>query len=262
MTSSEILPAEDEKRARPRVQSAARTISILLEVAQSDHGLTTKEISERTGIGRQATYHLVHTLLETRMLTRTGGRRYVLGLSVGTLAEGFGRQLAPSEHLGPLVRELARTTGETSYATGWWSGEITTLTVARGTNPVRADEVPQGHIGHAHARASGKLLLAFANPSVRQHYLDTHERVAVTAYTKTDVAELEAEFARIRAQGYAEDREEYAIGLCCLSVPVDAAASPFALSISAPRERFSGERDRYLSDLMKIAGGYSLRDVD
>jgi DNA-binding IclR family transcriptional regulator len=77
MTPPETLSTEPAEPTRPRVQSAARTINILLEVAQSEKGLTTKEISERTGIGRQATYHLVHTLLEARMLTRTGGRRYV-----------------------------------------------------------------------------------------------------------------------------------------------------------------------------------------
>lgn len=244
--------------ARPRVQSAARAIGILVEVAQSENGLTTKEISEQVGIGRQATYHLLHTLLETGMLTRAGSRRYVLGLRVGTLVEGFERQLAPSEHLAPIVRELARETGETAYATGWWSNEITVLSVARGTNAVRAAEVSQGHMGEAHARASGKLLLAFANPESRRHYLESHDRPKLTPKTKTDVAELEEEFERIRTQGFSEDAEEYAIGLCCLAVPLSEAGSSIAISISAPRDRFLEERTRYLADLMRIGGRASV----
>lgn len=255
MNASNLVPAgeTEQARPRPRVQSAARTIAILLEVAQSEIGLTTKEISERVGIGRQATYHLLHTLVEAGMLTRAEGRRYLLGLRVGTLAEGFGRQLAPSEHLAPIVREMARDTGETAYATGWWSNEITVLTVARGTNPVRAAEVSQGHIGHAHARASGKLLLAFAAPATRLNYLESHERPKLTPHTKTDLTELEEEFEKIRAQGYAEDAEEFAAGLCCLAVPLSEAPSSFALSVSAPRERFLEERDRYLADMLRIA---------
>lgn len=239
--------------ARPRVQSAARTIGILLEVAKSENGLTTKEISERVGIGRQATYHLLHTLVEAGMLTRAEGRRYLLGLRVGTIAAGFERQLAPNEHLAPLVREIAGDTGETSYATGWWSNEIAVLAVARGTNPVQAAEVSQGHIGHAHARASGKLLLSSATPANREAFLESHEREKLTPHTKTGIAELEAEFERIREQGYSEDLEEYAEGLCCLAVPLSAAPSSFALAISAPRDRFLVERDRYLSDLLRVA---------
>jgi IclR family acetate operon transcriptional repressor len=248
--ASELLT---QGEARPRVQSAARAVGILLEVAQSESGLTTKEISERVGIGRQATYHLLHTLVETGMVTRAERSRYVLGLRVGTLAEGFARQLAPGEHLAPIVRELAQKTGETAYATGWWSNEIAVLTVARGTNPVRAAEVSQGHVGDAHARASGKLLLAFAPPGTRSHYLDSHPRSALTANTKTDLAALEAEFDRIREQGYSEDDEEFALGLCCMAVPIDRGLSPFALSISAPRERFVERRERYLADLLQAA---------
>lgn len=239
------------------MQSAARAVNVLLEVARSEKGLTAKEISQRLEIGRQATYHLLHTLVETGVLTRTDGHCYVLGLRVGILAEGFGRQLAPAEHLAPIVREIAQRTGETSYATGWWSSEITVLAVARGTSPISASEVSQGHVGEAHARASGKLLLAYAPASSRQHYLETHELTALTEHTKTDVASLEEEFARIRAQGYSEDQEEFAVDLCCLAVPVTKADSPFALSISAPRERFLQQRDRYLSELLNFARGAS-----
>jgi DNA-binding IclR family transcriptional regulator len=251
MTSN--VAQEKAEATRPRVQSAARTIGILLEVAKSENGLTTKEISERVGIGRQATYHLLHTLVETGMLTRADGRRYLLGLRIGALAEGFSRQLAPSEHLAPIVRQAAQETGETSYATGWWSNEITVLTVARGTNAVHAQEVSQGHIGHAHARASGKLLLAYAPPDTRMRYLETHEREKLTDNTKTEVDELEAEFDQIRAQGYAEDVEEFAVGLRCLAVPLSGAAASFAIATSAPRERFLEERERYLSDLLRLA---------
>lgn len=238
---------------RPRVQSAARTVAILLAVAQSENGLTTKEISEDVQIGRQAVYHLLHTLVGTGMLTRTNDNRYVLGLRVGTLVQGFQSQLAPSEHLAPLVRLVAKETDETAYAAGWWQGEITMLTVARGGNPVQAAETPQGYVGNAHARASGKLLLALATPAVRDAYLGTHPLTPITPATITTHRELEAEMSRIRAQGYAIDDQEFATGLCCLAVPLDAGHSPFVLAVSAPRERFHENLDRYLAVLQRIA---------
>jgi DNA-binding IclR family transcriptional regulator len=246
-----VTPTSQQQR--PRVQSAARAVNILLEVARSESGLTTKEISDRVGIGRQATYHLLHTLVEAGMLAKTEGRRYVLGLQIGMLADGFGRQLAPAEQLAPIVREIAQRTGETAYGTGWWSNEITTLTVARGTNAIGAAELPQGYTSEAHARAAGKLLLAYAGEAVRSQYFENHELVSLTANTRTEVAALEDDFAKIRELGYSEEHEEFALGLCCLAVPLNGAPSPYALSISAPRDRFLEQRDRYLAEMLEMA---------
>jgi IclR family acetate operon transcriptional repressor len=241
------------EQAKPRVQSVARAIGILLAVAQSESGLSTKEISERVRIGRQATYHLLHTLVGAGMLTRDDRNRYLLGLRVGTLAEGFTRQLAPSEHLGPIVRELAQETGETAYASGWWSGEISVLAVARGTNPVQAADVPRGYAGEAHARASGKLLLAYATDAICDGYLSSHKLKRLTPNTITSRAALKRELEKIREQGYSLDDEEFASGLCCLAVPLDAGYSPFVLALSAPRDRFIKERDHYMATMQRIA---------
>jgi IclR family acetate operon transcriptional repressor len=234
-------PLSTTSSPRPRVQSAARAMAIMLAVSQSTAGLTTKEISDRLGIQRQAVYHLLHTLVGAGMLTRDDRNRYLLGIRVGTLAEGFKRQLSPSEHLGPIVRALAESTGETAYASGWWSGEIMTLVVTRGTNPVQAAEVPQGYVGAAHTRAAGKLLLAFADRDALEAYLETHPLDEPGRR-----ASLDAELESIRAQGYAFDEEGFASGLCCLSVPFDGGRSPFVLTVSAPLDRFKRGRARYL----------------
>lgn len=247
-------PSGAGSAGKPRVQSAARTVGILLAVAQSENGLSTREISEQVKIGRQAVYHLLHTLAGTGMLTRGDDNRYVLGLRVGTLAQGFQRQLAPSEHLAPIVRRLSHQTDETAYAAGWWLGEIAVLAVSRGTHPVQAAETPQGHTGGAHARASGKLLLAFASPATRDAYLEAHPMTAVTPAAITDRAEFERELDRIRAQGYALDREEFAPGLCCLAVPFDAGHSPFVLALSAPKDRFEQHFDRNLATMRRLTG--------
>jgi IclR family acetate operon transcriptional repressor len=258
---TQVPVAEPEIGPKPRVQSAARAIGILLAVAKSENGLTTREISEQVGIGRQATYHLLHTLTATGMVSRDDRNRYLLGVRVGTLVEGFGRQLSPSEHLGPMVRALSQDTGETAYAAGWRSGEIATLAISPGSKPVLAAEAPQGYIGDAHARASGKLLLAQASDPVRDAYLDTHPLTRLTPNTITNRRALEKELARVREDGYALDLEEFAPGLCCMAVPLDEGHSPFVLSIGAPRERFEHERDRYL-EIMKRAAALPGAEAD
>jgi len=232
---------------RPRVQSAARATEILLAVAESATGLTTKEISDLLGIERQAVYHLLHTLVGSGVLTRDDRNRYLLGLRVGTLAESFKRQLPNPEHLAPVVQALAEETGETAYASGWWAGEIMTLVVARGTNAVQAAEVPQGYVGNAHARASGKLLLAHAHPDALAAYLEVHP----IDHGSRSRREFDQELAQIRERGFASDEEEFAAGLCCLSVPFDDGRSPFVLTLSAPIERFRAGHDRYLEAMRR-----------
>jgi IclR family transcriptional regulator, acetate operon repressor len=249
-------PTQLDER-EPRVQSVARAIRILLAVGQSPSGLKGSQIAAATGLPKQATYHLVHTLVTTGMITRNERGLYVLGLRIGTLAEGFRRQLAPPEHLAPVVRRISSETGETAYASGWWNGEIVTLATSPGMSPVLASEVPHGTYTDSHARASGKLLLAFAAEDTRSRYLSSHELTARTKMTITVLPKLYKEFDRIREAGYALDCEEYSQGLCCIAVPIDAGSLPYALTVSAPVDRFRKNFTQYLETILGIARGIS-----
>lgn len=253
MTQLVDAKAKQTIAPKPRVQSVARAASILLAVAQSAHGLTTKEISDRCELGRQATYHLVHTLLETGLLARSEGRRYVLGLRIGTLCEAFKRHLEPPEYLAPIVRQIAMETGETAYAVGWWNDEIVALSRARGSNSVQAAEIADGQAGDAHARASGKLLLAYATADARRQYLATHPLDRRTPNTVTDVGVLETQLATIREQGYAIESEEFAIGISCIATALDGGMSPFAMGLSAPTERCLANANRYLEVMRHVS---------
>lgn len=246
-------PVAQKIQPKPRVQSAVRTISLLLAVADSPNGLRSKEIMDKLGLSRQVTYHLIHSLHGTGIIRKNDLNRYVLGLAAVSIAEGFRRQLAPPEHLAHRVREIVTMTGETAYAGGWLEGEIVALATARGESPVGAAQVPQGYSGYAHARAAGKLLLAMVEPSVREAYLAKHSLEARTRHTITSRDELTKEFARIRARGYSIDNEEFHEGLQCLAVPVEGLADRFVLGISVPKQRFAESFDRYLAALLKAA---------
>ncbi len=242
-----------DSAAKPRVQSVARAAAILIAVGESESGLTTKEISERVEINRQTAYHLIHTHTGVGLLTRNERNLYVLGLRVGTLAEGFQRHLAPPERLATFVRRIASETGETAYAAGWVEDEIVTLSVVRGQNAVQASAVPQGLAADGHARASGKVLLAYATAAVRNEYFDTHVLTRRTEHTITSRDRLESAFEEIRRLGYATDREEFTLGLCCLSVPLDGGGAPYTFGLSAPAERFARSFADYLAVLLRSA---------
>jgi IclR family transcriptional regulator, acetate operon repressor len=227
---------------------------VLVAVARSPHGLTTKEITDELGISRQGTYHLIHTLVGAGFLARTQDGRYALGLKIGTLAAAFGRHLHPAEHLTPHVRALASASGETSYAAGWQGAEIVVVSVARGNRPVQAAEVVPGTAEDGATRASGKLLLAYAPRDLVDEYLATHPMRRRTPNTITDRARLDKEFELIREQGYSIDNEEFAEGLMCLAVPVDGGAAPFVIGLSVPAERFRSDQQGYIDMALKEAG--------
>jgi IclR family transcriptional regulator, acetate operon repressor len=248
---SKLTAASGERK--PRIQSAVRTISILLVIAESTNGLKAKDIMQQVGLPRQVTYHLIHTMLGTGVIRKNETNRYVLGLAAVSIAEGFHRQLGPPEQLASKVRSIVAATGETAYASGWVDSEIVALATAGGDAPVAAAKVPQGYSGYAHARATGKLLLALVNPVVCSAYLTRHPLEPRTSKTITDLEKFEKELEGIRSRGYAVDNEEFYEGLQCLAVPVEGLGGRFVLGISVPKDRFDRNFDRYLAALFDAA---------
>ena len=242
----------DGEERRPRVQSVARAAAILFAVAGGEHGLSRKDISRVAGLSTQTTYHLLHTLSEAGLVTRGDNGHYVLGLRIGSLAEGFRRQLGGASQIAALVRAIARDTGETTYAAKWINGEVVSVDIVRGRHHIHALELPPGFAEDAHARAGGKVLLAFATDEMREEYFRTHSLRRRTPNTTISIKALNSQFDAIRSQHYAVENEEFAPGLSCVGVPLDKGISPYAIGVSAPTERFSANFDSYLQTLRKF----------
>jgi hypothetical protein len=60
----------EDGQSKPRIQSAVRTISVLLAVADSPNGLKAKEIVEKLGLSRQVTHRLIHTMHGTGIILK------------------------------------------------------------------------------------------------------------------------------------------------------------------------------------------------
>lgn len=254
-TGVELAAATPAKR--PRVQSVARAAAIMRVVAASEGGLTAPNIARAVGLSRPTTYHLLHTLCDEGLLLRGGHREYRLGLRVGTLAQAFARQLAPPELLLPYLRALAARTGETTYVCMWSDAGLVLLATAPGHHAVT---VGTGHVGllpYPGARAAGRVLLAQLSAEDRAAFLTLHPLEPRTRNTIVDLDELEHELEIVRTQGYAIDREEFTEGVCCVAAALDAGAAPFALSLSAPRERFEEHVETYRDTIVAIAAAAS-----
>ncbi|MHB1929472.1 MAG: IclR family transcriptional regulator [Acidimicrobiales bacterium] len=231
----------------------ARAVKLLMLVASGQTGATGKELALAAGLPAPTAHHLLSTLVDEGLLAKDGSARYFLGMKVAVLADALQRAATAPAYLLEPLRQLAATTGETAYVATWRHGDIQVLASVEGHHPVRVT-LPLGPYTDAHARATGKLLLALAGEEVREAYLVSHPLAAITPRTIIDRGRLEEEFARTRERGYAIDVEEFQSGVCCVSAPViHEQVVVAAYSISVPCHRFAERRDWLIDSTVSIA---------
>jgi IclR family transcriptional regulator, acetate operon repressor len=239
--------------ARTHIQSVSRATRLLLLVAEGADGLTAKQCAGALGLPLATAHHLLSTLVAEGLLSKDARRRYHLGPKVGALADAFAHQMMPPEYLLDPLRRLADMTAETAHLCAWRHGEVVALASLEGSQAVRVSAVHTGLQGAAHARASGKLLLALAPQATVNAYLSSHPLEPFTARTIVDRAELEQELEQIRARGYAIDDEEFAPDVACAAAPIavgDAVIGTY--SVSAPLGRFR-QREQWLIEAVRSA---------
>jgi DNA-binding IclR family transcriptional regulator len=255
-TDAELTTDAAPGTAGTRIRSVARASQVLLWVAGQPHGATAKEIAEAHDLALPTTYHLLNTLTDQGLLAKDIHRRYILGPSTAILAQAHLRGKAVPDTLLSGVREIARRTEETAYLADWGEHDIRVLASVEGRQIVRVAEVASGSYDHGHARANGKVLLAYASPDARQAYLRSHPLVPVTKNTICDPAQLERELDLIRERGYAYDHEEYAVGVCCVGAPILQHGHVLAaLGLSVPTKRFEERRAELTAALLEVVSG-------
>lgn len=256
-------PVERPSATGTRIQSVARASQLLLWIANQPHGATAKEIALAQGLALPTTYHLVNTLVDQGFLAKDVHRRYILGRSSAILAQSYLRGKSVSENLLAAMRELASRTQETAYLADWGERDIRVLASVEGSHIVRVAEVASGPYEHGHARANGKVLLAYAWPEVREAYLNSHPPVRLTDATICEPDELERELERIRRRGYAYDEEEYAVGVSCVAAPLlQNGRIVAAFGLSVPTGRFRTKKQELTGTLLEIVRGCSIDPDD
>jgi IclR family acetate operon transcriptional repressor len=236
------------------IRSVARASRILLFLANRVEPATAKETAVALGMHIATTYHLLATLVSEGLVAKDATRRYTLGPKIGVLSDAMDRQLSPPPALINGLRQLAHESQETAYLSGWRQGDIVVLASFEGSHAVRVGGLHRGMGGQAHARASGKVILAYAHPDARAAYFARHPIVPVTSKTIVDADKLEAEFARIRERGYSCDEGEFAEGVACAAAPVfDGDHVTAVFTVSAPLERYRETHERLVEMVTSTA---------
>lgn len=242
------------------IQSVERASALLLSIAQHPEGLTVRQLGEQHALTLPTVHNMVRTLVGVGLLSRAQ-ERVVLGPMATIIARAVQGSDAPLLAYREGLRKLAADTGETAYLGTWRQGEIVLVDSVESTQSLRVVPRPLGSdAAAAHARSTVKVLLAYAEPEVREEMVNRMTFAAITPHTITSKDRFLAELEEIRAKGVAYDYEERLEGACCISAPIFTGDSVLSCySIHLPALRFYPDKERLTGIVLRHAQDVSYR---
>jgi IclR family acetate operon transcriptional repressor len=233
-----------------------KAMDILDCLAGARKPLSCSEIGRRLGMPRSTAYRLLTTLAIGGYVVSDSdgfGKRYRLGFKILELASRLLDGMELRRQALPFLRELRDATEETVHLVVADGAQVTYIEKVDSLKTVRMHSAV-GRQGYMHSTAVGKAILAYSNGDPTKT-LEQQGLPALTPKTITSKNALLEELEVVREQGYAVDDGENEDGIRCVGAPVfDHQGEVIAaLSVSGPSFRFSLERVRELSGVVKGA---------
>jgi len=256
--ASRVLSAPEAATAAVGITSPAlRLIGLLEHVSRADRAQTLTEIIAEIRQPKPTVYRMLQQLEQAGLLVKEpDGKRYEPGPRLSRLAEDvlLNAQVRASRHA--ILQRLVDDIGETCNFTMLSGTEVVYLDRVETAWPLCFHLQPGSRVP-IHCSASGKLFLAYMPPAQRDRLLRHLGYKGYTPNTITTRISLEAELARVRAQGYALDNEEFHDGLVCVAVPVFDPHSRQrvrgSVAVQAPASRFPIDRATSVLNVLKRA---------
>ncbi|MFQ5774327.1 MAG: IclR family transcriptional regulator [Kiloniellaceae bacterium] len=220
-----------------------KAVTILEAVVGEARPLGLPDLTAQVGLPKQTVHRVVRQLEANGLLRRDAARdRYAIGprmnrLALDTLYASC--QAAPTR---AILQELVATIGETCNVGMLDGHEVVYIDRVECDWPLRV-RLQAGSRVPVHCTAIGKLLLAHLPRKARRRWLAAAALPRYTDNTITDPGQFETELARILAQGYSTNDEEFALGLIAVAVPIRERGGRVlaALAVHAPTPRLSVE---------------------
>lgn len=224
-------------------QVISRAATILRALAEDSSGQSLGKIAKKVDLPR-TTVHRIVTALEVQQLVVTTPTGVRLGPALVKMASSVHTDVISASR--PFIELLSRRLRET-----------VDLCVDRFQHAVSVDQFASDQelrvvsaIGTAypiHCTAHGKALLSLRTDSEIMSLLD-NKLEKRTERTIIDKNELIEQISEVRLRGWAFDREEHAVGICGIGVPlITSGLDRYALSVAIPAARFDENIETYLS---------------
>jgi IclR family transcriptional regulator, acetate operon repressor len=216
-------------------------LTLLEALAEHPQGTGVSQVAREVGLPASTVHRLLANLVERGFVSfDSDSRRYYLGLKIFELSNQVSLARALSEVALPVMRRLAKTTGESIF-----------LAVRDGTALVYIERVGGessiqitgaiGSRGPLYCTAQGKVMLAFLPESEQAEILNQLHLKPRAPNTITDPRELRKELQWTRERGWAIADEENQEGIRAIGVALmNFREEPLAaMSVAAPTFRLS-----------------------
>ncbi len=214
---------KNETESPSGTQSLLRGLQIMELLSNYANGCPLAKLAEETGMSKSTTHRLLQGLQSAGYVTPApthGSYRLTTKcVAVGQKALSSLSVIHVSAH---HLEALNLETGETVNLSCMENGRaimIYKLDPTRGMIRTRA------HVGQhltLYCTAMGKLFLAHCFKEKIAEYWETNrdEIITLTKHTITERSAMEKELCEITRTGFAVDREENELGICCVAAPI------------------------------------------
>lgn len=228
----------DGRRDADLIRSVDRAVAILDLLAREGWSAGA-EVARELHVHRSTALRLLATLDRHGLVERDPrSSKYRLGRRLVQLASSVRGEVDLRQVARPVCESLARALGETVTLDVLDHGEIVPIEQASGSTSVMSVSW-LGTRSPVHCTASGKVILAFGPEAVRAEMLEAARLERRTSRTLVDRADLGAQLARARDEGFATTFEELEVGLNAIAAPVRGAGGDVvaAIDVSGPAHR-------------------------
>jgi IclR family transcriptional regulator, KDG regulon repressor len=232
-------------RANGRLINAlSRGVDILRMLAQAERPLGVTDLGERLRVDPSTAYRLLATLEAQGLVKQEpDSRKYSVGYGVLEFSSALLRQQSVVTLADPFLRSITADTGESTHVAVLEGVRAVFVARHSGAGILRV-ETTVGSSEPAYCTAVGKALLIDRTDDDLRSLFPTESLTRHTPQTITTIADLSAELARVRRNGYAYDDEELHPGVRCVASPIRDHHGRVAASfgLSAPAGRITRER--------------------
>jgi len=224
------------------VKSADR-LMLLLEYLASNGQMPFSSIVKDLDLPNSSAHQLLQTAIHRGFIELDPkARTYRLGLKILEIGQAYFRALDLPAIAQPYMDRLLLLLGETIQLAKLDGLDTIHIAVAKSDHAVKLI-TDVGMRRPAHATGLGKVLLASLPEEEVRARLRGAKLRAFSDHTITDHDELIEELRRVRERGYAEDREEFAVGCWCFAMPLrnETGQTVAAMSVSIPTPRLTEE---------------------
>ena len=224
-----------------------RTFDVLNLLVRHKEGLRLTEIKEALNLPVSSVHNMLQTMVSAEVAVVTEDLRYSVGPRAVSLALRTLSSLDIRTISRRYLQDLAKEIGDDVYLALRMGKRVLYADRALGTQRISLD-IRLGEPLFMHSTATGKLFAANDAKLAAQVFCAPLKKF--TAATITDPKELEREYARIRAHGYAKSVEESVEGIVGYAVPVHdgAGAMTAAIHASVLAKRATKAHERKLLD--------------